>query len=87
MDGLWLRQSILFVSVIGCGGTLTTSVGGFTSPNYPLPYHPNAECYWQIKTSAGSMVELSFADFHLESSFNCVYDYLAVRQHCLTTFG
>ncbi|XP_026057290.1 cubilin-like [Carassius auratus] len=62
----------------GCGGTLTTSVGGFTSPNYPLPYHANAECYWHIKTSAGSKVELSFGDFHLENSINCYYDYLAV---------
>ncbi|KAF4095682.1 cubilin isoform X1 [Onychostoma macrolepis] len=62
----------------GCGGTLTTSVGGFTSPNYPLPYHANAECYWHIKTSAGSTVELTFGDFHLENSINCNYDYLAV---------
>ncbi|XP_016093659.1 cubilin [Sinocyclocheilus grahami] len=62
----------------GCGGTLTTSVGGFSSPNYPLPYHANAECYWHIKTSAGSTVELSFGDFHLENSINCYYDYLAV---------
>ncbi|KTF87440.1 hypothetical protein cypCar_00025640 [Cyprinus carpio] len=62
----------------GCGGTLTTSVGGFTSPNYPLPYHANAECYWHIKTSAGSTVELSFGDFHLENSISCFYDYLAV---------
>uniref|UniRef100_A0A4W4F6Q8 Cubilin n=1 Tax=Electrophorus electricus TaxID=8005 RepID=A0A4W4F6Q8_ELEEL len=62
----------------GCGGTLTTSVGSFTSPNYPLPYHPNAECYWHIKSSAGSMIQLSFGDFHLESSTDCIFDYLAV---------
>ncbi|MCJ8728547.1 hypothetical protein PDJAM_G00005700 [Pangasius djambal] len=62
----------------GCGGSLTTSVGSFTSPNYPLPYHPNAECYWHIKISAGSKIQLSFGDFHLESSTGCYYDYLAV---------
>ncbi|XP_017555843.2 cubilin [Pygocentrus nattereri] len=62
----------------GCGGTLTTSVGSFTSPNYPLPYHPNAECYWHIKVNAGSTILLSFEDFHLESSTDCYYDYLAV---------
>ncbi|XP_051543505.1 CUB domain-containing protein 2-like [Myxocyprinus asiaticus] len=71
----------------GCGGTLTTSAGGFTSPNYPLPYHPNAECYWHIKTSAGRSVELSFGDFHLETTFNCFYDYLVVRQCCLRQPG
>ncbi|KAG9276492.1 cubilin [Astyanax mexicanus] len=62
----------------GCGGTLTTSVGSFTSPNYPLPYHPNAECYWHIKVNAGSSIQLNFEDFHLESSTDCYYDYLAV---------
>lgn len=62
----------------GCGGVLTTSSGGFTSPNYPLPYHPNAECYWLIKTSAGSHITLSFGDFHLETSSSCTLDYLEV---------
>ncbi|XP_041670250.1 cubilin [Cheilinus undulatus] len=62
----------------GCGGTLTTASGGFSSPNYPLAYHPNAECYWNIKTSQGSQILLTFSDFHLESSSSCTYDYLAV---------
>ncbi|CAB1340813.1 unnamed protein product [Coregonus sp. 'balchen'] len=62
----------------GCGGTLTTSSGGFSSPNYPLPYHTNAECYWLIKASAGSLITLSFGNFDLESSTSCTYDYLAL---------
>ncbi|KAM7390891.1 hypothetical protein PAMA_008881 [Pampus argenteus] len=62
----------------GCGGVLTTASGAFSSPNYPLPYHPNAECYWNIKTSQGSQLLLSFSDFHLESSSACSYDYLTV---------
>uniref|UniRef100_A0A3Q2TAZ9 Cubilin n=1 Tax=Fundulus heteroclitus TaxID=8078 RepID=A0A3Q2TAZ9_FUNHE len=62
----------------GCGGTLTTASGGLASPNYPLPYHPNAECYWNIRTSQGSQLQLSFSDFHLESSSSCSFDYLAV---------
>ncbi|XP_064190205.1 cubilin [Anguilla rostrata] len=62
----------------GCGGTLTTSTGSFSSPNYPLPYHPSAECYWHIKVSAGSRIHLQFGDFHLEASSSCAYDYLAV---------
>ncbi|KAF7648099.1 hypothetical protein LDENG_00162070 [Lucifuga dentata] len=63
----------------GCGGTLMTASGGFSSPNYPLPYHPNAECYWNIRTSQGSVLLLSFSNFHLESSSTCSYDYLAVH--------
>lgn len=62
----------------GCGGMLTTASGAFSSPNYPLAYHPNAECYWNIRTSQGSQLQLSFSDFHLESSSTCLYDYLAV---------
>ncbi|XP_019897556.2 cubilin [Esox lucius] len=62
----------------GCGGTMTTSSGSFASPNYPLPYHPNAECYWLIRINPGSKITLSFDNFNLESSSNCVYDYLAV---------
>ncbi|XP_068160694.1 cubilin [Antennarius striatus] len=62
----------------GCGGTLTTASGAFSSPNFPLPYHPNAECYWNIQTSQGNQLLLSFSEFHLESSSNCHFDYLAV---------
>uniref|UniRef100_A0A8C4TM96 CUB domain-containing protein n=1 Tax=Erpetoichthys calabaricus TaxID=27687 RepID=A0A8C4TM96_ERPCA len=61
-----------------CGGTLTTSSGSFTSPNYPLPYHPNSECYWILQASGGSQEELRFEVFHLESSTNCNYDFLEV---------
>ncbi|XP_069007315.1 cubilin [Embiotoca jacksoni] len=63
----------------GCGGTLTTPSGGFSSPNYPLPYHPNVECYWTIRTNQGSQLQLSFSDFHLESSSSCDFDYLEVH--------
>uniref|UniRef100_A0A8C4TF09 CUB domain-containing protein n=1 Tax=Erpetoichthys calabaricus TaxID=27687 RepID=A0A8C4TF09_ERPCA len=64
-----------------CGGTLTTSSGSFTSPNYPLPYHPNSECYWILQASGGSQEELRFEVFHLESSTNCNYDFLEVSGH------
>lgn len=57
---------------------LTTPTGGFSSPNYPLPYHPNSECYWTIRTSQGSQLLLSFSNFHLESSSTCSFDYVAV---------
>ncbi|XP_060950209.1 cubilin [Limanda limanda] len=65
-------------SQTGCGGTLATASGAFSSPNYPLAYHPNAECYWNIRTSQGSQLLLSFSEFHLESSSSCSFDYLAV---------
>ncbi|KAL8165121.1 UNVERIFIED_CONTAM: hypothetical protein K2H54_029738 [Gekko kuhli] len=62
----------------GCGGTLTTSSGIFMSPNYPMPYHHNAECYWLLKSSHGSPFEIQFDQFHLESHASCRYDYVDV---------
>ncbi|GCC20984.1 hypothetical protein chiPu_0000153 [Chiloscyllium punctatum] len=71
----------------GCGGTLTTSTGSFTSPNYPMPYSHNAECYWLIEINAGSVIELQFEQFHLDSSAGCNFDYLAVCTILLTFFS
>ncbi|XP_066485218.1 cubilin [Tiliqua scincoides] len=62
----------------GCGGTLTTSSGIFMSPNYPMPYYHNAECYWLLRASRGSPFEIRFDQFHLESHSRCQYDYIAV---------
>ncbi|XP_031795774.1 cubilin [Sarcophilus harrisii] len=65
-------------SLTGCGGNLTTPVGTFMSPNYPMPYYHNSECFWLLKSSRGSQFELTFQKFHLESHPNCSSDYLAV---------
>ncbi|XP_061441668.1 cubilin [Rhineura floridana] len=62
----------------GCGGTLATSSGIFMSPNYPMPYYHNAECYWLLKSSHGSPFEIQFDQFHLEFHSRCQFDYLAV---------
>ncbi|KAJ6666703.1 hypothetical protein lerEdw1_020427 [Lerista edwardsae] len=62
----------------GCGGTLMTSSGIFMSPNYPMPYYHNAECYWLLRASHGSPFQVQFDQFHLESHPRCQYDYLAV---------
>ncbi|XP_069504454.1 cubilin [Ambystoma mexicanum] len=62
----------------GCGATLTTPSGSFMSPNYPMPYHQNAECYWLLKAASGTQLEIQFQDFQLESHKNCNQDYLDV---------
>ncbi|XP_072010324.1 cubilin [Engystomops pustulosus] len=62
----------------GCGGTLTALSGGFTSPNYPMPYYDNSECYWLLKSSSGNLLEIDFQHFDLEYHRNCERDYLAV---------
>lgn len=63
---------------IGCGGTIKAWSGHITSPNYPLPYGRNAECYWKVITSVGSIIQIIFYDLDLEGSALCRLDYLEV---------
>uniref|UniRef100_A0A8C5PBH1 Cubilin n=1 Tax=Leptobrachium leishanense TaxID=445787 RepID=A0A8C5PBH1_9ANUR len=65
-------------ALTGCGGTLTSLSGGFTSPNYPMPYYRNTECYWLLKASSGNILEIQFDDFDLEPHETCRNEYLAV---------
>lgn len=48
------------------------------SPNYPMPYYQNSECYWLLKGNQGSPFEIQFEQFHLEYHQKCSFDYLAV---------
>ncbi|NXD11879.1 CUBN protein, partial [Nothocercus nigrocapillus] len=66
----------------GCGGTLTTPSGIFMSPNYPMPYYHNSECYWLLRGNRGTPFEIQFEQFHLENHTKCNFDYLAVRTLC-----
>ncbi|XP_075972136.1 cubilin [Anticarsia gemmatalis] len=62
----------------GCGGTLTSSTGSITSPNYPDDYHENAECFYRIVTSAGARIRISFTELDLERTSNCRDDYIEI---------
>ncbi|KAM5158320.1 cubilin [Mantella aurantiaca] len=66
------------MATTGCGATLSALSGGFSSPNYPMPYYENSECYWLLRASRGNHIEIQFEVFHLESHQNCINDYLAV---------
>ncbi|XP_043479110.1 cubilin-like isoform X2 [Leptopilina heterotoma] len=65
---------------IGCGGTLTAANGDIISPNYPQPYGKSALCTWNIIVSAGSFVQIVFADFELETHNTCRFDYLEIGE-------
>ncbi|XP_066158935.1 cubilin [Euwallacea fornicatus] len=60
----------------GCGGTLMSSTGSITSPQYPEPYSKNAECIWNIFVNIGSKIKFIFSDLDLESQTNCTMDYV-----------
>mgnify|MGYP002259910321 CR=1 FL=1 len=43
-----------------CGADLTAEHGSFNSPQYPMSYPNSVECVWNIRTSPGNRVHLSF---------------------------
>ncbi|XP_075463550.1 embryonic protein UVS.2-like isoform X2 [Ascaphus truei] len=79
-DGL----SILDISKINrlyqcgvCGTLLSTINGTMTSANYPSAYPNNANCVWLIRTPSGQ-VSLKFDAFDVQSSPDCVSDYIKI---------
>ncbi|XP_063297839.1 deleted in malignant brain tumors 1 protein-like [Pelobates fuscus] len=68
-------------SYSGCGGLLMQHSGVITSPFFPNSYPSNAKCIWEIRTSPGYIVQLTFQHFNLENSGNnnyCPYDWVAI---------
>lgn len=65
-------------TITGCGGTLTSSTGSISSPNYPDNYHENAECFYRIVTSAGSRLRITFVELELERTPRCRDDYVEI---------
>ncbi|XP_069468090.1 deleted in malignant brain tumors 1 protein-like [Ambystoma mexicanum] len=61
-----------------CGGILSQSSGNFTSPNYPNAYPNNALCVWQIEARNNFCIKVIISGMRLETSVNCVYDYVDV---------
>uniref|UniRef100_A0ACB8FV66 Uncharacterized protein n=1 Tax=Sphaerodactylus townsendi TaxID=933632 RepID=A0ACB8FV66_9SAUR len=76
-------HAIFAASTSACGGIFHMERGAFNSPNFPEPYPPNIECVWNIPTSPGNRLQLSFTEFELEESANCAKDYLEIREGAL----
>jgi len=53
--------------------------GVIQSPNYPGWYSSSASCEWAIILPARRQIFLNVTDFQLESSPDCVNDYLEIR--------
>ncbi|XP_041458355.1 cubilin-like [Lytechinus variegatus] len=69
----------------GCGGTLTSPTGSFTSPSYPYAYNHDAFCVWTMSVAQGSQIILTFSDFDVEDHSSCVFDYVKVLDGLDTT--
>ncbi|XP_063780787.1 cubilin-like [Pseudophryne corroboree] len=67
-------------STSACGGVLHMDTGEFNSPSYPENYPANTECVWNILSSPGNRLMLSFISFSLQMSENCSLDYVEIRE-------
>ncbi|XP_005387022.1 PREDICTED: cubilin [Chinchilla lanigera] len=63
-----------------CGGNFHMAEGIFETPGYPDVYPPRVECVWNIMSSPGNRVQLSFISFQLEDSQNCSKDFMEIRE-------
>lgn len=81
--GLICTYTYLKMFITGCGGKFDAKNNlNFThvqSPNYPHNYPVNTECMWEISTGWGQSVALTIMEFSLESSNNCLSDYMKVH--------
>ncbi|XP_036916668.1 cubilin [Sturnira hondurensis] len=63
-----------------CGGDFHMVEGIFDSPGYPEVYPSNVECVWNIISSPGNQLQLSFITFQLEDSRDCSRDFVEIRE-------
>nr|XP_023417709.1 cubilin [Cavia porcellus] len=73
-------HALYTASTSACGGNFHMAEGIFETPGYPDIYPPNAECVWNIFSSPGNRIQLSFTSFQLEDSQNCSKDFVEIRE-------
>ncbi|CAL1547391.1 unnamed protein product, partial [Lymnaea stagnalis] len=61
-----------------CGGTLISSFGHISSPQYPQKYPDYSDCRWTIVVHENQFISLRITDLKLEQQVNCDNDYLEV---------
>ncbi|KAK0410740.1 hypothetical protein QR680_005299 [Steinernema hermaphroditum] len=77
-----LKGFKLSYALAECGGEikLKESSGSFSktisSPGFPLPYHHDMECVWNITAPPNRIISVKFMDFNIEPSNDCRFDYV-----------
>lgn len=57
--------------------TCTAPSAVFVSPNYPIVHESGLDREWNIRTSVGTYIEVTFKEFNVSSpTTHCEYDYL-----------
>ena len=76
---------LFFVSE--CGGDITGTEGGLSTPNFPSYYTANLTCTWNVRVTEGKRIQINVLDFESESPSvgqDCsTVDYLEVRVFAL----
>ncbi|XP_042913283.1 membrane frizzled-related protein-like [Parasteatoda tepidariorum] len=62
-----------------CGGVFTKPTGILKSPYYPANYPALAECIYEIRTSPGNIINITFNNMVIEDALLCRYDYLKIQ--------
>ena len=73
LSSITIARSVL--ALADCYETLTAANGIFASPNYPGDYFSNSSCYWLIRVASGSVANLTFITFQVESRYDVVSVY------------
>ncbi|KAM6162076.1 cubilin isoform 2-T2 [Erethizon dorsatum] len=73
-------HALYVASTSACGGNFHMAEGIFETPGYPDIYPPNSECVWNIISSPGNRIQLSFISFQLEDSQDCSKDFVEIRE-------
>ncbi|XP_041127689.1 discoidin, CUB and LCCL domain-containing protein 2-like isoform X3 [Polyodon spathula] len=70
---------VLYFPGDGCGHTLLgPNSGTLSSINYPQTYPNGTVCEWEIRVRPGERVTFKFADFDIEDSDSCHFNYLRI---------
>uniref|UniRef100_A0A0K0ESU2 Metalloendopeptidase n=1 Tax=Strongyloides stercoralis TaxID=6248 RepID=A0A0K0ESU2_STRER len=78
LDGFTLSNDGYSCLEDSCSFQLFDSKGSFASPNFPEGYPSDKECKWHFITTPGHIIELTFHEFDLEESLNCLYDNVSI---------
>ncbi|XP_060898387.1 low-density lipoprotein receptor-related protein 3 [Labrus mixtus] len=74
---LWIRSALLCAA--GCSERMevhTERRGVIYSPSWPLNYPPGVNCSWHIQGGQGEVITISFRNFDMAESGNCLGDCL-----------
>ncbi|ELT87968.1 hypothetical protein CAPTEDRAFT_224057 [Capitella teleta] len=63
-----------------CGEEIIGGSGNISSPNYPVKYYRDHTCIWVMHVRPEEEITVEFVDVAIESSANCSYDYLEIRE-------